>query len=753
MVRSVRLCTGSDSVAYEGCEKTLNRAQRIVTFTVFSLLFSVVVTGYSTVVMAEQSRINGLTIALDTLKSSDTPQVIVDFMKRYNYNGLRIYMGWCASFWTGNVNSPMNTKTQTFIDDLCRLCAQNNFLVVCAVSDQVTPFKTAFPQEIQVGPSGEKNSQGNWVCPTGPNFQTFTKNLIKTLIGIMEKYATPRISVDEMVFVTGGGRPTFYSQSMKTAYQQATGKSIPVFTSTSGSYNTEQRQFIEFAKGTIRTFYQMMENTAKTENPNTWFGALVDTYWVYPKTSDDTQPYDYYATVDEVVYEWFYATQNANWNGITDGLRRIKTLNPSALHYFIYGTSTMTSIANMRKSVELAMAEDYYGVFLYEYAKSKSNPFDVSDVVSGGSPLPPPPQPPPPQTQYGTLRFSAWDGENWMAGATLIMTFPNGTVTSGLTPYNNTQAPLGSYTVKCVYSGQTADNSPYNFTLASNEMKSYTFVFGITPPPSPAYVFEDDFDSADFSKWTGIRTSSGETSSVVDTLANQSGFYVRFTSNGRSEVEYAYCYRTVDAQEVWASGNFYVASGLPLGNDGDRLYFIRFMSGRDYVASVGIRRHNGSDKWVLYGRNGSDSAGPIYSLSPAIEMKRWYCVELHWKKHSTLGVLEAFVDGERILLIEDMDTARLGNVSQINFGLMLTLQVPKRVDIYGDYFSFSNVYADSYAIGDINHDGSVNILDIAIVAVSYESKPDQPRWNPIADVNKDGVINILDLALVARDIT
>jgi len=333
---------------------------------------------YPTPVLSKQ---NGLTIALDTLRSTDTPQVIINFMKQYHYNALRIYMGWCSSFWTGNISNPMNTATQNFLDTLCRLCSENGFLVVCAVSDQVSPFTSQFPDEVQKGPNGEPCFGGNYICPTGANFITFTINLIKILVQIMERYATPRISVDEMVFVTAGGKPSFYSESMKAAYRQATGKDIPIFTSTSGSYNDEQQQFIEFAKGTMREFFEIMENTARAENPNVWYGALIDTYWVYPKTSDDTQPYDYYATVDEVVYEWFYAIQNQDWEGITDGLQRIMNLNPSAKHYFIYGTSTMTTIANMRKSVELTMAEDYDGVFLYEYAKSKNDPFDVSDLM------------------------------------------------------------------------------------------------------------------------------------------------------------------------------------------------------------------------------------------------------------------------------------------------------------------------------------------------------------------------------------
>jgi len=53
---------------------------------------------------------------------------------------------------------------------------------------------------------------------------------------------------------------------------------------------------------------------------------------------------------------------------------------------------------------------------------------------------------------------------------------------------------------------------------------------------------------------------------------------------------------------------------------------------------------------------------------------------------------------------------------------------------------------------DLNKDGTVDIMDIAIVAKAYGSKTGDPKWNPIADVAEPyGEINILDIATVAKD--
>jgi thermitase len=62
-----------------------------------------------------------------------------------------------------------------------------------------------------------------------------------------------------------------------------------------------------------------------------------------------------------------------------------------------------------------------------------------------------------------------------------------------------------------------------------------------------------------------------------------------------------------------------------------------------------------------------------------------------------------------------------------------------------DYYPLMN----PYILGDVDHDGTVNIIDIAIVAWSFNSHPQHARWNPHADLNNDNFINILDVATVA----
>jgi PKD repeat protein len=52
---------------------------------------------------------------------------------------------------------------------------------------------------------------------------------------------------------------------------------------------------------------------------------------------------------------------------------------------------------------------------------------------------------------------------------------------------------------------------------------------------------------------------------------------------------------------------------------------------------------------------------------------------------------------------------------------------------------------------DLNGDGAVNILDLAIVANAFGSYPEHPRWDPDADIDGNEEVNIIDLSMVAVD--
>jgi hypothetical protein len=79
--------------------------------------------------------------------------------------------------------------------------------------------------------------------------------------------------------------------------------------------------------------------------------------------------------------------------------------------------------------------------------------------------------------------------------------------------------------------------------------------------------------------------------------------------------------------------------------------------------------------------------------------------------------------------------------------------------VKGNYSAFVNIsfLSDTPVIltlryfADLNGDGVINIIDVAIVARAFETKPGDKNWNSNADLNNDGIINIVDVATVARE--
>jgi hypothetical protein len=53
--------------------------------------------------------------------------------------------------------------------------------------------------------------------------------------------------------------------------------------------------------------------------------------------------------------------------------------------------------------------------------------------------------------------------------------------------------------------------------------------------------------------------------------------------------------------------------------------------------------------------------------------------------------------------------------------------------------------------GDLDHDGTISIIDITIIAMAFGSEKGGSRWNEKADIDCSGAINIVDIFIVARN--
>ncbi len=72
--------------------------------------------------------------------------------------------------------------------------------------------------------------------------------------------------------------------------------------------------------------------------------------------------------------------------------------------------------------------------------------------------------------------------------------------------------------------------------------------------------------------------------------------------------------------------------------------------------------------------------------------------------------------------------------------------------VSGEVIKYNNALSYNFllaSVGDTNRDGSVNILDLAVIGLHFGSTTGMPNYLPDADLNRDGVINIRDLTLCA----
>lgn len=77
------------------------------------------------------------------------------------------------------------------------------------------------------------------------------------------------------------------------------------------------------------------------------------------------------------------------------------------------------------------------------------------------------------------------------------------------------------------------------------------------------------------------------------------------------------------------------------------------------------------------------------------------------------------------------------------------LQVPGQSNTAHNSLADRTVYIG--IPGDLNGDGTVNILDAIALGNAFLATPGSKKWNPNADINGDGIVNILEAIILGND--
>lgn len=213
-----------------------------------------------------------------------------------------------------------------------------------------------------------------------------------------------------------------------------------------------------------------------------------------------------------------------------------------------------------------------------------------------------------------------------------------------------------------------------------------------TPTPTPTTpttttTFNDGFESRSTSSWTQTVKTYRDTVTVSSYNPYEGQYHARFYTNGNSKVENAFLQKDINIKEAYASANFRIIGSVTgtriLNDNGDSFNLFRFTdSNGNEIASAGVRRESGVNKWVL-------SASNSYKTSSAasVSTDKWYEVELHWEGQQTMA--ELLVDGVKILEI-DVNTNNT-TVAETEMGIINAASIGHQLLIYGDCFELSTV--------------------------------------------------------------
>jgi len=178
-------------------------------------------------------------------------------------------------------------------------------------------------------------------------------------------------------------------------------------------------------------------------------------------------------------------------------------------------------------------------------------------------------------------------------------------------------------------------------------------------------IFSDDFESNDYSQWTGTAEYGG-TIATTSAWASK-GTYSSLSDMAATSSAYAYCTKDLSAvSTIYVQETVKVTENLPSSGNKFVVMNIKGNNGSNTVLAVDYYNNGGTLEFRLNYMDGASLSTTYGTTNPSLNTV--YVLEVYVKVHASAGKYSLFVNGTEEISVTGVDSDEYGNVDQIRVG-------------------------------------------------------------------------------------
>lgn len=202
-----------------------------------------------------------------------------------------------------------------------------------------------------------------------------------------------------------------------------------------------------------------------------------------------------------------------------------------------------------------------------------------------------------------------------------------------------------------------------------------------------ATIFNDGFESGDFSAWTSQVSSGAGSTITVESADPYAGSY-----HGKAYCEVAtaaaYTYKDFTGQPtVYAHAKIQIRDNLPSSGNSFIVFTVGANSGATTMGYVNVYNDGGTVKWQLGLRNGASVETSL--SSETVSLNTYYEVELKVVVDNAAGEGILYIGGVEAASLTGKDTNNYGNIDRVHVG-----------ERYSSSATTHTVYFDNVTVAD-----------------------------------------------------